>query len=174
MTATTLRGNGKRRGTFPRSGRPRNGIGPANRTSPAEPASSGTGQPAVQPPTASWRSGIGEREPRPIGTRAGPWRPASSWRRSRIRMNEHPRRAVDPIVSGSPDPPGDGSIDRQGPKRSTRQADSKPRSFIDIYLSRRRSKVIEQFADAVTWPLRDSATRRSGDPVMWRQVHMTM
>ena len=64
MTATTLRGNGKRRGTFPRSGRPRNGIGPANRTSPAEPASSGTGQPAVQPPTASWRSGIGEREPR--------------------------------------------------------------------------------------------------------------
>lgn len=173
LTATTLRGDGKRRGTFPRSGPTPQRDRPGEPDRPCGAGIIGHGPARGAAAPASWRSGIGDCESRT--DRDGRAVAAGQLvARSRIRMNEHPRRAVDPIVSGSPDPPGDGSIDRQGPKWSTRQADSKPRSFIDIYLSRRRSKAIEQFGDAVTWPLRDSATRRSGDPVMWRQVHMTM
>jgi hypothetical protein len=77
--------------------------------------------------------------------------------RPRIGMNQQSPAAVDPIVSGSLDPPGDGAIDRQVRKRLTRQADRWPRSFIDRYLNRRRSKVVERFVDAVMWPLRDMA-----------------
>lgn len=152
MTPTTLRGGWMRRGRPYARGCRDAGAGSANQTS-----------------WPSWHYRLGQlasrRFPACGGRRQGSWYRSGGGSgpgarivaRPRIGMNQQSPAAVDPIVSGSLDPPGDGAIDRQVRKRLTRQADRWPRSFIDRYLNRRRSKVVERFVDAVTWPLGDMA-----------------